>query len=785
MLRRFMGRWTAAFAGGSLKQFAAAAALAMAAFGIANRAAAGPTFTGQFGAGGTWNVYELIGTSWTFKDAVAFAPTRENPIAGNSAVGHVVTLTDIAENNFVHTQGGGGDLWIGLTDRVGVAPGASESRIGFFPRNEGWAWVTGEPFNFDDPESVDLGNWGENADGTGIEPNDAGNPASGEDAAHIRGDGEWNDHQSGFGQDEPVADFNSTPEGFQQFRFVIEWDTMLTTQPPGFPGSRPDPTPPPLPPIPRLYPTPLAPLPGPNGTASAFGVRDYTGNGASADTRDAINKVLAGTTFVDGTAARFDINDPQNGGNQGSVPAAQVPVPSNTAADDSNFQEVVKGTIQVPAGQGGAYTFNVRSDDGFAMRILSQPTGGSLTQHAFTAARSPAGRAIDEDGSLTFLAPTGDSNTQGVINLAPGTYDVEFIWFENGGGAFAEVSTAKGDFVSQSGTPQWILLGDGTSRPEVFWGTNQPAQLTGPVTVKNRARGTITNVSQIVSDFRANPNTPTAEDMFDDAILVDGDDICCGRPSAGVHPSLQHEFPNGGNDQFTTWTTGQFQVLDTDGAAGETLTFGLFADDNAGLHILGQSFTGVSDFDAPNPDVNVATLGNPEGMSDQWLIADYRTGNTNAFGLITLTEGVNYNFEAFQLEEGGDAGLEVWVAPGDRLATGFDPAAFFPLTTALLEGTVRLTANQGLPLVLGPGTGPSETALDGDFDGDGDVDTADYVVWRKTDNTQPGYDLWRANYGRTAGSGSALSAVPEPASALLVAVSVMLGGALVARRRAN
>ncbi|HEY3394890.1 MAG TPA: PEP-CTERM sorting domain-containing protein, partial [Lacipirellulaceae bacterium] len=184
------------------------------------------------------------------------------------------------------------------------------------------------------------------------------------------------------------------------------------------------------------------------------------------------------------------------------------------------------------------------------------------------------------------------------------------------------------------------------------------------------------------------------------------------------------------------------------------------------------------------PDVNIATLGNPEAMTDQWLIADYRTGNTNAFGLISLAEG-NYSFEGFQLEEGGDSGYEVWVAAGDHLATGFNSGVFFPLTTALLEGTVRLTGNQGLGLVQGPGTGPSGGALDGDFDGDGDVDAADYVVWRKTDNTPAGYTLWRTNFGRTAGSGSALSAVPEPASALLLTVCLMMGGALVSRRRAN
>ncbi|HEX2476465.1 MAG TPA: hypothetical protein VHK01_17055, partial [Lacipirellulaceae bacterium] len=47
-----------------------------------------------------------------------------------------------------------------------------------------------------------------------------------------------------------------------------------------------------------------------------------------------------------------------------------------------------------------------------------------------------------------------------------------------------------------------------------------------------------------------------------------------------------------------------------------------------------------------------------------------------------------------------------------------------------------------------------EATLPGDYNGDGSVDAADYVVWRKNDGTQPSYDTWRANFGRTAGSGS-------------------------------
>jgi probable HAF family extracellular repeat protein len=74
-------------------------------------------------------------------------------------------------------------------------------------------------------------------------------------------------------------------------------------------------------------------------------------------------------------------------------------------------------------------------------------------------------------------------------------------------------------------------------------------------------------------------------------------------------------------------------------------------------------------------------------------------------------------------------------------------------------------------------------AIPGDFNHDGAVDAKDYVVWRKTDGTPAGYNLWRTHFGQTPGSGSNLgatgsasAAVPEPASALLVLLGLVIIG---------
>ena len=74
--------------------------------------------------------------------------------------------------------------------------------------------------------------------------------------------------------------------------------------------------------------------------------------------------------------------------------------------------------------------------------------------------------------------------------------------------------------------------------------------------------------------------------------------------------------------------------------------------------------------------------------------------------------------------------------------------------------------------------GPAPAGLPGDYNHNNIVDAADYVVWRNgdsPDSTQAGYDLWKINFGRTNGSGAAAistsqSAVPEPATAILLQI---------------
>ncbi len=75
------------------------------------------------------------------------------------------------------------------------------------------------------------------------------------------------------------------------------------------------------------------------------------------------------------------------------------------------------------------------------------------------------------------------------------------------------------------------------------------------------------------------------------------------------------------------------------------------------------------------------------------------------------------------------------------------------------------------------------TLVPGDYDHDGVVNAADYVVWSKNGGTPAAYDTWRAHFGQTAGSGSSVSApsaLPEPATMVLMFAAAV--GCLLRRR---
>lgn len=128
----------------------------------------------------------------------------------------------------------------------------------------------------------------------------------------------------------------------------------------------------------------------------------------------------------------------------------------------------------------------------------------------------------------------------------------------------------------------------------------------------------------------------------------------------------------------------------------------------------------------------------------------------------------------------------------------------FVLNTTTMTSAERLaTGLQANDIVVDPGRGffdhlpvvvdfvrtAGPEPIVGDYNLDGIVDAADYTVWRTLSGqlgpdlaadgngdgmvNQADYVLWRSNYGSADSSGSTASAVPEPASGLLVVLMMI------------
>jgi hypothetical protein len=112
-------------------------------------------------ANGHYYLYVASSLSWTD------AETEAQTLTYQGLVGHLVTLTDAAENDFIVNT---------FSNRCWIGAYQDYSDPGYSEPSGGWAWVTGEVWGFD--------SWAAG------EPNDSGGS---EDWGEIWANGEWND----------------------------------------------------------------------------------------------------------------------------------------------------------------------------------------------------------------------------------------------------------------------------------------------------------------------------------------------------------------------------------------------------------------------------------------------------------------------------------------------------------------------------------------------------------------------------------------------------------------
>lgn len=159
-------------------------------------------------------------------------------------------------------------------------------------------------------------------------------------------------------------------------------------------------------------------------------------------------------------------------------------------------------------------------------------------------------------------------------------------------------------------------------------------------------------------------------------------------------------------------------------------------------------------------------------------------------GSLTMTQGVPWGI--------GDAlGSAEWSSAA-RMATGTFAPSTTPAFAGGSSGNVYTTLGTSISVGTNVSASVSTTVRTNfvvlpDYNDDGIVDAADYVVWRHTlgqavvpgtgaDGSSNGtidqadYNIWRTYFGATPGSGAGLAAnaVPEPASAMLIMLVTLL-----------
>jgi hypothetical protein len=158
-----------------------------------------------------------------------------------------------------------------------------------------------------------------------------------------------------------------------------------------------------------------------------------------------------------------------------------------------------------------------------------------------------------------------------------------------------------------------------------------------------------------------------------------------------------------------------------------------------------------------NPAQDRVTLGSLPGYSG---------------GAATLSFTFDEDGFAVEFDAGAAGSYSSGARPWSQIPGGFDPANLGEQTQLFIQS---FDINGGSPASMVVNSVSVTDTPNGDFNGDGVVDAADYIIWRRNPGgnyTQEDYNIWRANFGTNlaAGSGSSTDshAVPEPIGAVLL-----------------
>ncbi|MCI0333103.1 MAG: proprotein convertase P-domain-containing protein [Planctomycetes bacterium] len=204
---------------------------------------------------------------------------------------------------------------------------------------------------------------------------------------------------------------------------------------------------------------------------------------------------------------------------------------------------------------------------------------------------------------------------------------------------------------------------------------------------------------------------------------------------------------------------------------------------------INHTFVGDLVIKLVSPENTVVTLLSRPGFNES---ADNGSGIGGDSSNLSSSFPLTYDDEATSLKSAELMGSTIGNAEVIG-RDGMEPRDFIPAHGAAFgtnlsdfdgenaAGTWRLYVGDAAPGEIGTlifFTVYGFTVPAGDYNGDGVVDAADYVAWRKNDGTQAGYNGWRMNFGETVGgagaAASANAAVPEPWSSALIWIGLVV-----------
>jgi hypothetical protein len=427
-------------------------------------------------------------------------------------------------------------------------------------------------------------------------------------------------------------------------------------------------------------------------------------------------------------------------------------------------------------------------------------------------------------GGLTILQ--GDANgsqylalADGTLRFVGGTVNLGANSIQAAGNGAVEYDSAKihGGFLRGPGTHTILAAANQTSFTGVTTFNSTNIVQNGSAALSNFTNGgTITNNAGLV--FNGGVNAATGVVNVDNVVgaFDVGNNGVITVNSGGQLSNQQGNFVSGGGSRITInsgglMTLANSTTLELYGAllvnngtvsgavnvnygslAKGTGSYGVVNVNQGGVYSPGNS-PGIGIAAAVSFQAGLFTSGAPQlvmelgGTTGGIQYDQLHVSGALALNGILDVDLVDLGSGVFAPHAGNSFDLLDW----GSLSGTFSTIQLPTLGSDLVWDTNQLYTSGVLSVV--------SAGLPGDYNSNGVVDAADYVMWRKnqgTANTLPNdpiggaigtaqYNNWRAHFGQTAGSGggvSANAAVPEPATWVLLMLTAVGYGRWCSRR---